>query len=291
MDLLDTDFIARLEQLDLVTRRVFTGRTKGDKRSRRRGSSVEFADYRDYTPGDDLRFIDWNVYSRLGRLFVKLFVEEEDLFVHILLDASASMAYGRPDKWLFARRLAGALGVVALCGQNRVGVRLLGGTGEPVFPMTRGRAKLWRMLEFLEAARSGGETDLSAQVESFVAHVKQPGVVVLISDLLDPAGPDRALQLLSQRRFETAVIQVLAPQEVDPPMRGDYRLIDAETTGAIEVSTSSALLALYKENLERFCMQARSFCIQYAMLYMRVTTDQALEDVVVRELQRMGLLK
>jgi uncharacterized protein (DUF58 family) len=291
MALLDTDFITKLEQLELVSHRLFTGRIKGDKRSRRKGTSVEFADYRDYTPGDDLRFIDWNVYSRLERLFVKLFVEEEDLFVFILLDASRSMRYGEPEKWRYARRLAAALGIIALCGQNRVGIRLLGGVENGVFPLCRGRARLWRLIEFLEAAPSGGETDLAGEVGRFVSTVKQSGMVILLSDLFDPDGFERALELLSQRRFEASVIQVLAREEIDPPFRGDYRLLDLETSRFTEISTSGPLLSLYRENLARFCGRVRALCIQYAMLYERITTDQPLEEVVITQLRRAGLLK
>jgi uncharacterized protein (DUF58 family) len=291
MPLLETDFVTRLEQLDIASHRLFVGRIKGDKRSKRRGASVEFADYRDYAPGDDLRFIDWNVYSRLGRLFVKLFVEEEDLFVFILLDASRSMLYGEPDKWLYARRLAGALAAVALCGQNRVGIRLLAGRGEAVFPLTRGRARLWRMLEWLESAEAAGETDLAAQVERFAATVKHSGLVILVSDLLDPQGCERPIRILSQRRFEAAVLQILAPQEIDPPFRGDYRLVDLETERFSEISTSGPLLDLYRRNLESFCRQVRTRCVQYAMPFLQFRTDQPLETTVIKELQRIGLLK
>lgn len=291
MPLLKTDFIARLEQMDIMSHRPSIGRMKGDKRSKRRGSSVEFADYRDYTPGDDPRFIDWNVYSRLGRLFVKLFVEEEDLFVFLLVDSSRSMGYGNPDKWLYARKLAAAIGVIALCGQNRVGVRLLGDNPDAVFPVSRGRPNIWRLMDFLEAAECRGETSLTAHIDRFTLSVKQSGIVVLLSDMLDPAGWERCLQQLSQRRFETSVIQVLAPQEVSPTVRGDLKLVDMENRQFTEISTSGALLALYEKNLKQFCNDIREECIRYGMPYWRVVTDQSLESVLVRDLQQIGLVK
>src|SRR5687768_15682620 len=180
--LLSPALLAQLEKLELVTRRIFRGRMKGERRSKRKGQSVEFADFRNYVPGDDLRFIDWNTYARLDRLFLKMFLEEEDLHFFALIDASESMEFGEPSKLHYAKQLAAALGFIGLVRADRVKIETLGQPAKQPGPVLRGRASLWRMMQYLEGIQPGEKGSLVQGVKNFCLRNSGKGIVVLISD-------------------------------------------------------------------------------------------------------------
>ncbi|RMG12101.1 MAG: DUF58 domain-containing protein [Planctomycetota bacterium] len=289
--LLDQAFIAKIGKLDLTTRRLLQGRQKGEKRSKKRGQSVEFADHRQYAPGDDLRFLDWSIYARLDRLMVKLFLEEEDLYVYLLLDASASMDYGRPNKFRYAQRVVAALGVIGLTKMNRVGVGAFSSELNRVFRPERGRRHLRKLLRFLEETPSDGRTDLAAACRRFALEHPRRGLVVLVSDFLDRGGYEEAIRYFVARRMDVFCLHVLSPQELDPPFAGDLKLIDAEDGEETEITVSRPLLAAYRRNLDAYIDGLRTFCHKRGARYLTVSTALPFERLVLDQLRQLRLVR
>jgi uncharacterized protein (DUF58 family) len=287
-DLLSPEFLTQLERLALVSRRAFRGRTRGDRKSPRKGMSVEFSDYRQYGVGDDLRYVDWNIYGRLDRLYLKLFVDEEDLRLHLLLDGSASMSFGAPSKIHYAARLAAALGFVGLVNHERVGVAVVRDRMAEGWNPTRGRGQFFSLLEFAARLRAGGPTGLSEGLGAYALRSREAGVAVLISDLLDPAGYESGLKALLERRFDVHVIHVLAPEELSPILAGDLRLTDAETGEMRDLTMDGEAMGDYRQRLGEFLARAEGFCRANEITYHRVTTDTPVEEMVLRQLK--GLL-
>lgn len=281
------EFLGRLERLSLVSRRSFRGRVKGERKSPHKGQSVEFVDYRPYGVGDDLRYVDWNIFGRLDRLHVKLFLDEEDLRVHLLLDASASMGFG--TKLDYAARLAAALGFVALVNLERVGVAVLRETIAEAWPPARGRSQFVALLEFLSRVRAGGATGLNRGLESYALRSREPGVAIVLSDLLDPAGFEAGLRALVERRFDVHVVHILGPEEVHPPFGGDLRLVDSETGEAREVTLDAEGLRAYRARLQEFLDRAEGFCRSREIGYRRVVTDTPLEEFMLGGLKGLIL--
>jgi uncharacterized protein (DUF58 family) len=279
------EFLAQLERLSLLSRRTFRGSVKGERRSPRRGHSVEFADYRAYGHGDDLRYVDWNIYGRLDRLHVKLFVDEEDLCLHLLVDASASMGFGAPSKLNYAVRLAAALGFVGLVNFERVGLGLLRERVAEGWPPTRGRAHVLPMMDFLDKVEPAGATSLDEGLANYAQRVREPGLVVLVSDLLDPNGYERGVRALLERRFDVHIVHLLDPEEMNPTLGGDLRLTDSETGVVRELTVDGEALRDYRARLHRFLERAESFCRGHEIGYHRVITDTAVEAFVVAQLR------
>jgi uncharacterized protein (DUF58 family) len=289
-DFFTSDFLLQLERLALASKRTFRGRVKGERKSPHRGSSVEFVDYRPYGVGDDLRYVDWNVFGRLDRLYLKLFVDEEDLCLHLLLDASASMGYGEPSKLRHAARLAGALGFVALVNHERVGVGVVRDRITEGWSPTRGRAQVLPLLDFLGTVEAGGTTGLSDGLVIYARRSRDPGLAVLISDLLDPGGYERGLRALRERRFDVHVVHLLSPEEMDPSFGGDLRLRDAETGELRDLTLDGEALRGYRRRLRQFLERAESFCRSNELTYHRLTTDVPVEEFVLRQLKGLLLL-
>jgi len=289
--LLSPQLLARLERLELVSRKIFRGRMKGERRSRRKGQSVEFADFRSYAPGDDLRFIDWNMYARLDKLFLKLFLEEEDLHFYAVIDASTSMEFGDPSKLQYAKQLAGALGFIGLCRADRVKVESLGASLRNPGPVLRGRRSLWRMLEYLEGIQSGENVPLADGVKDFCARNSGKGVVVLLTDLMDKRGYEAALRFLVAQQMDVYVIHILSPEELDPQVTGDLRLVDCEDHDVAEITVSRPLLERYKRTLAGFINGAKEFCNRRGMVYMMASTETTVEQLVTHYLRERGLVR
>lgn len=295
---LDADFMRKLERLTVVSRKVFPGQLKGEKRSPRHGSSVEFADFRNYTPGDDFRYVDWNVYARLDRLFLKMFREEEDLHLYLLVDVSRSMRFGQPQTKLdAARRLAAALGYVGLASLDRVAAAAFADRVVERFRLTRGRRHAPRLFRFLaEAGEAGGTegsaapTDLPQSLREFAIQTRNPGVAVIVSDFLDPHGYREAITALLGCHFDVNAIQVLAPEELSPELAGDLRLVDSETGETREITVSGALLASYRRRAAEYCAELKQFCVSRGAGYGRLLTSDSTEEFVLRYLRRGGLL-
>jgi uncharacterized protein (DUF58 family) len=282
------EFLAQLERLSLLSRRTFRGSVKGERRSPRRGHSVEFADYRAYGHGDDLRYVDWNIYGRLDRLHVKLFVDEEDLCLHLLVDASASMGFGAPSKLDHAARLAGALGFVGLVGLERVGVGVVRERMAEGFSPARGRSQVLPLMNFLGRLTPGGATSLNEGLAAYALRSREAGLAVLISDLMDPGGYERGLKALLERRFDVHVIHVLSADEMNPSFGGDLRLLDAETEELRDLTLDGEALRGYHQRLREFLERAEHFCRGNEIAYHRVVTETPVEEFMLRQLK--GLL-
>jgi len=299
--ILEESFLRRLEQLSLVARRVRAGQTAGERRSTKRGVSVEFADYRDYVQGDDLRRVDWNIYARLERPFVKLFEEEEDLAVHVLLDGSGSMDWGSDsadgegseyNKWLYARRLAASLGYVALTSGDRLTVASLQSPASDVrFGPVRGRGHALRLFQWLEGLEAAGTTDLTAGLRAYGVVGGRPGLAVLVSDLLSPQGHVEGLMALAARGHEIVVIHVLSPDEVEPPLGGDLRLLDVETDDPQDVTIDGGMRLLYRRRLNGWRDEIRATCRARDVIYVPVVTDVPFDRVVLYDLRRFGVVR
>jgi len=282
----DEDFLRSLERLAVLVKRPVRGGLKGGRRSVKRGQSVEFADYRDYALGDDLRQLDWNVYARLEKLLVKLFIEEEDLTVVLLVDGSASMAHGSPDKLVFAKRAAAALGYIALAAEDRVVLASLGGRVARRRAALRGSGRAFRLLAELSAIQPAeGVTDLVAACRHALAQVTGRGVLVLVSDLLDP-GAERALRDLAGTGSEVIVLHVLAPDELAPTLDGDLRLVDAESGATVDVTLDLAARERYAERVEAWRADLAGVAAKRRIAYVPLTSDVSLADLVFAELRR-----
>ncbi|MCY2988154.1 MAG: DUF58 domain-containing protein [Planctomycetota bacterium] len=289
--LLSPQLLAQLERLELVSRKIFRGRMKGERRSRRKGQSVEFADFRNYVAGDDLRFVDWNLFARLDKLFLKLFLEEEDLHFYALVDTSASMDFGDPTKLQYAKQLAAALGFIGLCRADRVKIEALGASRSRPGPVLRGRRSLWRMLEYLDGLESGQNLPLATGIKEFCLRNSGKGILVLISDLMDKSGYEQALRFLLTQQMDVYVVQVLSPEELDPDVKGDLRLVDCEDSDVAEITVSRPLLERYKKTLAAFIDGAREFCTRRGVSYLMTSTQTPVEQLVSNYLRQRGLVR
>lgn len=289
--LLSPELLEQLERLELVSRKVFRGRMKGERRSKRKGQSVEFADFRNYVPGDDLRFIDWNTYARLDKLFLKMFLEEEDLHFFVLLDASRSMDFGTPSKLLYSKQLAAALAFVGLVRTDRVRIETLGQPAQRPGPVWRGRGSLWRMLDYLDGIQPGENISLAAGVRNFAIRNSGKGILVLISDLMDKQGFETAFRYLVAQQMDVYVIQVLSAEEINPDVKGDLKLVDCEDADIAEITASAPLLKRYQQTLQTFVGSAREFCTRRGMNYLLANTQTPVDQLVTGYLAQRGLLK
>jgi uncharacterized protein (DUF58 family) len=290
-NLLPPDLLAQLERLELVTRKVFRGRMKGERRSKRKGQSVEFADFRAYVPGDDLRTIDWNLYARLDKLIVKLFLEEEDLHFYTLIDASQSMDFGEPTKLQYAKQLAAALGFVGLVRADRVRIETLSQDLHHRGPVLRGRRSVWRMLDYLNGIEPGDSPPLAEGIKNFCLRNSGRGVVVLVSDLMDKSGYEAGLRYLVSQRMDVYVIHILSQEELEPDVKGDLKLVDCEDQDIAEISVSAPLLARYKSTLNAFVAGAQEFCNRRGMNYLLANNQTPVKDLVSNYLRRRGLVR
>ena len=289
--ILDSQFMAKLDRLDLMSRKILAGKMKGERRSKRRGQSVEFADYRNYTVGDDLRFIDWNIYARLDKLFLKMFMEEEDLALHILIDTSKSSDFGNPNKLQYMKQVAAALGYVGLVNYNRVSLAAVSSRLVIESGGLRGRRKVPQMLGFIDSlVPDDGPTDLASACKRFALTAKGKGVCVLLSDFFDKQGIDGALRYLANRRFDFYAVQILAPQEIEPDLKGDLRLLDMEDSDFAEVSITQPLLARYKANLNAFCLHIKEYVTRRGGAYLMTSTAVPFDQLVLKYLRDRGLV-
>jgi uncharacterized protein (DUF58 family) len=289
--LLDPEFLRKLEQLELVSRKIFVGRMKGERKSKRRGSSVEFADHRNYTVGDDLRHIDWNVYGRLEKLFLKLFLEEEDLHFYTMLDTSLSMDFGDPTKLHYAKQVAAALSFVGLVNHDRVVLEPFSTDLERGMPSVRGRSQMWRVVQYLDQLQATGASDLTAAARSFAVKHAGKGIVVVVSDFLDKRGYQDALRYLLARNMDIYVIHVLSQEEVEPELVGDLRLVDAEDDDIAEITVSAPLLKRYKNNLNAFVGGLKDWCTKRGITYIFTTNRNPFDKLILNYLRERGLVK
>jgi uncharacterized protein (DUF58 family) len=283
--------LARLEQLELVSRKIFLGRMKGERRSKRKGQSVEFADYRNYVIGDDLRFLDWNLYARIDKLFIRLFMEEEDLHFYVLLDNSLSMDFGTPTKLHYAKQIAAALGFIGLVNLDRVVIEAFNNRLTQTSPVLRGRRSLWRLLDFLNKIEPAGPSDLRQSLKTFSLKSSGKGIVIVLSDFMDKAGYEDAMRYLIARQMDIYVIQILSQEEIDPDITGDLKLVDVEDDDTAEITVSSVLLKRYKENLEAFRASLYDFCTRRGVTCLFTNTQVPFDRLVLTYLRQRGLVR
>ncbi len=288
---LDSGVLQRLDSLALLTRRPMATGKPGRRRSPLAGSSMEFADYRRYAPGDDFRRIDWRAYARLERLFLRVFEAEENLTVTVLVDCSDSMSYGNPPKSTLAIELAAALAYVALKCEDSV---IVGALTDKLAAYRRagsGKNAVWSVGEFLQRLPRSGTTDLNRALYDLGRIVNRPGLTIVISDFLAPGGYQTGIRAVRQLRQEVALLQILAPDELEPDIQGDWRLQDSEDAGNVDVSVSPAVLQAYQERLATFTQELAAFAHSYAMTYTLVPSDTTVIDVVQRLLRQVELVK
>ncbi|QVL30603.1 DUF58 domain-containing protein [Telmatocola sphagniphila] len=289
--LLDGAFLSRLEQLEIVSKKILQGRTKGDRLSKRKGQSVEFADFRNYVVGDDLRYLDWNLYARLDKLFLRLFHEEEDLHFHILIDNSKSMDYGSPTKMHYARQVAAALGFIGLVNHDRVMVESFNDHITQSSAPIRGRRNMMQLVNFLNKMEPSGPSDLTKSLKAFSMKTTSKGVVVILSDFLDKGGFQEGLRYLLARQFDIYVIQILSQEEIEPPMTGDLKLIDIEDGDRAEVTMSAPLLKRYQDTLNAFRGALGEFCVRRGISYLFTSNQVPFEKLVLGYLRKRGLVR
>jgi uncharacterized protein (DUF58 family) len=289
-DLFDEEFQRKLEYLSIVARRLYSGRTRAERRSKKTGSGIEFADHRQYTPGDDFRYLDWNVYQRHGRLLLRLFEEEEDLAVYVLLDCSRSMSIGNPPKLDYGKRIAAAVSYIALSNLDRVGVlSFTHGMSARLAP-TRGKNRIFKVFQFLRPLEAEGKTNLGDAMRTFVAQNKRRGIAVLISDLYDPAGFEEGINQLRWGKFEPYVLQIFDPIEVRPPLHGDVLLLDHETGEAREVTVTPRILERYATAHDAYRKRIEDFCGEKQVPYFALETTVPFDEAILRVLRRGGML-
>ena len=294
--LLTPELLRQLEQFQLLAARRAKSSARGERRSRARGQSVEFADYRNYVAGDDFRYLDWNLYGRLERLFLKLYEEERELPVRIFLDASESMTFGEPRKFDFARQVAAAVGYVALSGFDRVSV--IPFPDLPVAPenspelacrgalrSVRGKKCAMQFFQNLSVVTARGAANLNDALRRGALEARQAGVAVVLSDLLDPAGYEAGLTALVGRGFQVNIVQILAPDELNPATYGDLRLVDSETGGLQEVTFGKYRLKHYQQTVQNFIQRLREFCTKRGISFFSVSSDTNLQDLLLKQLR------
>ena len=289
--LMNAELMKKIERLSIASRRLFPGTMKGKRRSTKRGSSVEFADYRDYQLGDDFRFIDWNIYARLGKLLLKTFIEEENIYIHILLDVSVSMTFGTPSKLEYGKRMAAALGYIGLVDLDVVAMTTFAEklTGQ-LRPM-RGKDQIFTLLSFLENAQPSRETRMDACLKRYALTVTHPGVLIVISDFLVPrTSYEEALKALIYRNFDVNVVHIMSEMELHPTLSGELKLRDAETGDTREITVTDRMLERYQRRLATFCRDLSQFCARSNIAYLQISTSLPFEDLILRTLRRERML-
>ncbi|MEI6521274.1 MAG: DUF58 domain-containing protein, partial [bacterium] len=265
--LLSADFIRKLQQLSVVINKSFAGKMRGERRSLRRGSSVEFADFRNYVFGDDLRYVDWNAYARLEKLFIKLFIEEDDVTIHLLLDTSSSMDFGTPTKLHYGKQICAALGYIALCKYDRVCVTAITNNTGPRIQNIRGRGKAQLLFSWLQNLTPNGSTDIGKALKEYAATAKSVGPILLISDCMSN-DVDLGLKALTGRRFAPSVMQLLSREEIMPTYAGDLKLVDSETGIIKEITVTPGLLKKYQNKLHGYLEYLQGICNKYGINYL-----------------------
>ncbi len=291
MSLLTPELLRRLEQFQLLAARRAKSSARGERRSKARGQSVEFADHRNYVPGDDFRYLDWNLYGRLEKLFLKLYEEERELPVRIFLDASESMAFGEPRKFDFARQVAAAIGYVALCGFDRVSVNVFPSsenesTHRGALRTVRGRKSALQLFQNLNQLTASGTADLNGALRRGALEARQAGVAVVLSDFLDPAGYESGLTALVGRGFQVNAVQILAPEELAPTNFGDLRLVDAETGAVQEVTFGKFRMSNYQHAVQSYIQRLKEYCSSRGISFFSVSSATSLEDLLLKQLRQ-----
>lgn len=285
--LFDAEFLHKLEGLELLAKKLFRGLIHGEHSSKRQGNGLEFSDYRNYQPGDDLRYIDWSIYARLDRLFQKLYASDEDLSLHLMLDCSASMAFGAPAKFDYARKLAAALGYIGLSNLDRVALRTFaaGKTSKP--PVLKSKRHVTTLLKNLQALSCSYDTQFEQSMRQFAATKQSPGIVVVITDLLGDDELFSGIESLQRARHDVVLLHLLAEEDINPPLDGPFNLVDSEDGSALRITIDAGLRQLYLQNLNQHLVSVQQFCRKQGVEYLRASTAIPFEDLILKYL-RLG---
>jgi len=289
--LFDGEFLKKLEYLNIISKRLFAGQLRAERRTRRRGTGLEFADYRAYVAGDDVRHLDWKAYLRLNRLILKLFEEEEDLPIYFFIDSSQSMNYGQPTKLDYARRVAAALCYIGLANLDRVNVVSFADGVKSELPPQRGKGRIFKIFRFLTDIGPSGETDARTSFKTYCTETRRRGLAVVISDFFDGHGFERALDILRHFRHDVFVIHIASHEEIDPKLRGELLLVDAESNQTREITVTPSLLTAYRAEYEKYCEAIETYCGRYQLGYVRTVTDFPFEELVLKVFRQGRFLK
>ena len=294
-DLFGDDFQRKLDYLALVSRRVFAGRMRAERRTKKSGSGVEFADHREYQPGDDFRYLDWNIYQRFNKLLVRLYEEEEDLAIYFIVDASASMAFGEGEnkarKLRYAKKVCAALAYVGLANLDRVTIVSTSDKIMERMPQTRGKARIFKVFRFLREIHPEGHTDLGDALKSFVAQNKRRGLAVLISDLYDPAGFEKGINVLRYNKFDPFVVHIVDPLEGKPKLNGDVLVYDCETGDEREVTVTAKVLERFEVAHREYHQEIDRFCATHQVPYISADVNIPFDELILRVFRRGGFLR
>ena len=285
----DSAFLKKLEFLSLTSRRIFQGQLLANRRARQLGSGIVFADHRNYNFGDDLRYLDWNVYARFGSTLIRRFEEEKDLHIYFLLDCSKSMAAGTPNKFDYARKVTAALAYVALADLDRICIAAFADKLYQIFPPTRGKQHILKLIQFLETLETvGNTTDLATSMREFVLQKQYPGLVVVVGDFYDPNGFKPGLDILRYRNYEPHIIQIHDRREAEPVLLGDLHLQDVESGGDLEVTVSESMLRRYKQKFASFLDEIRRYGIDNGLNCMITSTAVPFDAMILQMLTRQS---
>jgi len=290
-DLFDDEFQRKLDYLAMVSRRVFSGAMRAERRTKKTGSGVEFADHRDYAPGDDFRYLDWHAYQRFDRLLIRLYEEEEDLSIYFIVDTSSSMAFGDGEKLRQAKRLCAALAYVGLANLDRIAIVTATDEISGRMQSTRGKARIFRIFRFLRGVRAEGVTDLGEAMKTFVAQHKRRGLAVLLTDLYDPLGFERGINVLRYNKFEPFVLHIVDPSEAKPDLKGDVRVYDCESGEEREVTVTAKVLLRYGQAYRDYLDEAQRFCTSRQVSYFRADVNIPFDELILRVFRRGGFLR
>lgn len=290
-ELFDEEFQKKLDSLALISRKVFAGRVRAERRTKKSGSGIEFADHRDYSAGDDFRYLDWNVYQRFGRLLVRLYEEEEDLSIYFVVDVSSSMGFGDGKKLRYAKQLTAALAYIGLANLDRITVVATTDKVLERMPTARGKARIFKVFHFLRSLKPEGGTNLEDALKTFVAQHKRRGLVVCLSDLYDPRGFERGLNVLRYAKFEPFVLHIVDKSDASPKLHGDVRLYDCETGASREVTVTPKLLEKYRVAYDGYLDEVKSFCAEHQVAYVAADVNIPFDELILRVLRQGGFLR
>jgi uncharacterized protein (DUF58 family) len=289
--LFDDEFLKKLEYLNIMSKRLFSGQMRAKRRTKKRGTGLEFADYRSYVTGDDFRHLDWKAYLRLNRLILRLFEEEQDLPIYFFLDSSQSMNFGHPMKLDYARRVAAALCYIGLANLDRVNIISFADGVKDELPPQKGKGRIFKIFRFLSDAVPAGKTNSKASFKNYCTKARRRGLAVVVSDFLDQEGFESGLDVLRHFRHDIFVVHIASHEEIDPQLNGEIQLVDSESQMAREITVTPTLLAAYKAEYARFCQSIENYCLKYQLGYVRTTTDFPFEELVLDVFRQGRFLK
>ncbi|QDG54125.1 DUF58 domain-containing protein [Persicimonas caeni] len=290
-DQFDDEFLKKLEYLYIISKKIVAGKNQAERKTRIVGSGIEFADHRSYSPGDDFRGLDWKVYARTEKLFLRLFEEEEDLYIYFLLDCSRSMLLGEPTKWDYAKKVAAALGYIGLSNLDRVSIIPFSSKLDGRLPPSRGKAQIYKIFDFLRNLEAGEHTSLEDAFSTFVAQNKRRGIAVVLSDFYDPRGFEEGLNKLRYHKFEPIVVHVYDERELNPTVQGELQLVDVETGDVREITLTPEVVKEYRQAFYEFSEELEEYCTKKQVLYFRTPIQEPFDELILRIFRAGGFIK